>query len=140
MFKNKLIDGIVDNYKVNGFDCENFKTLNNEIDIYYNNVNDEDFEHTNFTQAKMDLDEDDLLDLAEIIQNEFIEYYENELFIEDLEIDLNNKFKNVMFNFIKNNIEFNFEKVLKYTKKLEFKENLEKKLIKKDIKEKKVKI
>ena len=45
-----------------------------------------------------------------------------------------------MFNFIKNNIEFNFEKVLKYTKKLEFKENLEKKLIKKDIKEKKVKI
>jgi len=40
-----------------------------------------------------------------------------------------------VFNFIKNNIEFKFEKVLKYTKKLEFKENLEKELKNKDIKE-----
>lgn len=128
MFKNKLIDAIIDNYRVNGFSFEEFKTLNNEIETYYNNVNNTDFEHTDFEQSKKDLDEDDLLDLAEIIQIEFIDYYENKLFIEDLEIELNKKFKNVMFEFIKNNIEFNFEKVLDYTKKLELKDRLECKL------------
>jgi hypothetical protein len=125
MFKNKLTDAIVDNYRVNGFLFEEFKTLNDEIEIYYNNVNDPDFEHTDFEQSKKDLDEEDLLDLAEIIQIEFIEYYENESFLEDCEDELSEKQKNVMFEFIKNNIEFNFEKIIDYTNKLQLKEKLE---------------